>query len=425
MKRLRVSAVLVVALLVGGGVPAGAQTQSIGDAAGDGRACDADVVAASVSHDDVVRLSLTLACAVDPFTDKAWVDGARSLGWRIAGGPEAVDEIHFSFSAVPWRKNVIGRKYVLVDNHYEERDWGCGELPLRVDGATLSIDVARNCLLNPSWVQVRGFVGMADETGVTSDAAPANGYTAQAWYADERALTVNREGRVEALGAAAFHGDLRGVPLNRPIVGIASRPGGDGYWLAATDGGVFTFGAAAFHGSTGDIRLNQPIVGMAATPTGRGYWLVASDGGIFTFGDARFLGSTGAIRLNQPIVGMAATSSGDGYWLVASDGGIFTFGDARFLGSTGAIRLNQPIVAMTPTSSGAGYWLVAQDGGVFTFGDAVFAGSAVQGFGNRAIGLKPSRSGRGYSVFFQSYAFRLGDGVLFYTANMATPVAVA
>ena len=28
--------------------------------------------------------------------------------------------------------------------------------------------------------------------------------------------------------------------------------------------------------------LNQPIVGMAATPDGKGYWLVASDGGIFS-----------------------------------------------------------------------------------------------------------------------------------------------
>jgi hypothetical protein len=30
---------------------------------------------------------------------------------------------------------------------------------------------------------------------------------------------------------------------------------------------------------------------MAATPTGNGYWLVASDGGIFSFGDAHFHGS--------------------------------------------------------------------------------------------------------------------------------------
>jgi hypothetical protein len=33
---------------------------------------------------------------------------------------------------------------------------------------------------------------------------------------------------------------------------------------------------------------------MAATPSGDGYWLVASDGGIFSFGDAGFFGSAGA-----------------------------------------------------------------------------------------------------------------------------------
>src|SRR4051794_36078380 len=83
----------------------------------------------------------------------------------------------------------------------------------------------------------------------------------------------------------------------------SAQPGGPmttGYWLTASDGGIFSFGDAAFHGSTGAIHLNQPIVGMAATPTGQGYWLVARDGGIFNFGDARFLGSTGAIHLNQP-----------------------------------------------------------------------------------------------------------------------------
>jgi hypothetical protein len=33
------------------------------------------------------------------------------------------------------------------------------------------------------------------------------------------------------------------------------------------------------------------MVGMAATTGGQGYWLVASDGGIFTFGNATFHGS--------------------------------------------------------------------------------------------------------------------------------------
>jgi len=42
-------------------------------------------------------------------------------------------------------------------------------------------------------------------------------------------------------------------------------------------------------GSTGGIRLNQPVVGMATDRIGDGYWLVATDGGIFTFGAARFL----------------------------------------------------------------------------------------------------------------------------------------
>ena len=74
---------------------------------------------------------------------------------------------------------------------------------------------------------------------------------------------------------------------------------GNGYWLVASDGGIFSFGDAAFHGSTGAMALNQPIVGMASTPTGNGYWLVASDGGIFSFGDAAFHGSTGAMTLTS------------------------------------------------------------------------------------------------------------------------------
>src|SRR5439155_12799638 len=110
--------------------------------------------------------------------------------------------------------------------------------------------------------------------------------------------------------------------------GAADSGASRGYWMVASDGGIFNYGGARFFGSTGAIRLNMPIVGMAATPSGSGYWLVASDGGLFAFGDAGFFGSTGAIKLNKPIAGMAATASGKGYWLVASDGGLFPFGDA-------------------------------------------------------------------------------------------------
>jgi len=33
---------------------------------------------------------------------------------------------------------------------------------------------------------------------------------------------------------------------------------------------------------------------MAATPDGKGYWLGASDGGVFNYGDAGFFGSPAA-----------------------------------------------------------------------------------------------------------------------------------
>jgi hypothetical protein len=113
------------------------------------------------------------------------------------------------------------------------------------------------------------------------------------------------------------------------------------------------------------MHLNQPIVGMAVTPDGGGYWLVASDGGIFTFGDAPFYGSTGAIHLNKPIVGVAATPDGGGYWLVASDGGIFTYGDAAFYGSLGAD--SDSVLGMIIDPSAVGYTLVEANGSAAVF----------------------------------------------------------
>ncbi len=186
-----------------------------------------------------------------------------------------------------------------------------------------------------------------------------------------------------------------GVPSVRRAEAAAPAAPASGYWLVASDGGIFAFGDAPFYGSTGAMRLNKPIVGMAPTASGKGYWLVASDGGIFAFGDAPFYGSTGAMRLNKPIVGMAPTASGKGYWLVASDGGIFAFGDAGFFGSTGALKLNKPILAMAPTESGRGYWLVASDGGIFAFGDAGFFGSG-QSSGKTIVAMTPTATGRGY-----------------------------
>ena len=174
-------------------------------------------------------------------------------------------------------------------------------------------------------------------------------------------------GSLYSFGAPSYGSP--GSPLNRPLVGMVATGDQQGYWLVASDGGVFSYGDAAFYGSTGNIHLNRPIVGLSSTPDGKGYWLVASDGGVFSYGDAAFYGSTGSIALNRPIVGMAATPDGKGYWLVASDGGVFTFGDAAFYGST-ASDPGDPVERLVPTHSGHGYWVVQQNGTASAFGDA-------------------------------------------------------
>jgi hypothetical protein len=205
------------------------------------------------------------------------------------------------------------------------------------------------------------------------------------------------DGGIFSFGNAGFYGSMGGMALNKPVVGMAAVPDSKGYWLVASDGGVFTFGEAAFYGSKGGMALNRPVVGMAATPDGNGYWLVASDGGVFTFGDAAFYGSKGGMALNKRVVGMAATPDGKGYWLVASDGGVFTFGDAAYYGSKGGMALNRPVVGMAATPDGNGYWLVASDGGIFTFGNAAFYGSqGGMALNKPVVGMAATADGNGY-----------------------------
>jgi hypothetical protein len=76
---------------------------------------------------------------------------------------------------------------------------------------------------------------------------------------------------------------------------------------------------------------------------GIGYWLVASDGGIFAF-DAPFKGSMGGQKLNKPVTGMVRYA--DGYLMVGQDGGIFDFSNEAFLGSLGKTPPANPIVSV-------------------------------------------------------------------------------
>jgi hypothetical protein len=226
---------------------------------------------------------------------------------------------------------------------------------------------------------------------------------------------VASDGGIFAYCDAHFFGSTGGIHINQPVVGMAGAPNGSGYWLVASDGGIFNYGTAGFFGSTGGTHLNQPVVGMARTPSGNGYWLVASDGGVFNYGDAGFYGSTGGIHLNSPVVGIASTADGKGYWLVAADGGIFNYGDAGFFGSAGGAPLNKPVVGMAAAPNGSGYWLVATDGGIFNYGSAGFFGSTGSVKLNKpVVGMSRSASGHGYwLVASDGGIFNYGDSGFF------------
>ena len=94
------------------------------------------------------------------------------------------------------------------------------------------------------------------------------------------------------------------------------------------------------------MQLAAPVMSMASASNGRGYWLVASDGGIFAFG-VPFEGSLpepphligGSY---PPTVRMRAISSNDGYYLLGLDGSVAAFGTARFFGSAAPSRRDRP-----------------------------------------------------------------------------------
>ncbi len=86
------------------------------------------------------------------------------------------------------------------------------------------------------------------------------------------------------------------------------------FWLATSSGSLLAFGVPSY-GSPGG-PLNRPIVGVVPSGDQQGYWMVASDGGIFSYGDARFFGSTGNIRLNRPssVWRPPTTNAATGWW---------------------------------------------------------------------------------------------------------------
>jgi hypothetical protein len=193
-------------------------------------------------------------------------------------------------------------------------------------------------------------------------------------------------------------------------VGIVPTADRGGYWLDASDGGVFAFGDAGFDGSIPGLglhpagsglphSLDAPIVGMVPSADGGGYFMVASDGGVFAFGDAHFAGSCPGIGgCAGSAVAVMPDTTGNGYWLVTQTGHVYTFGDASSFGSPGP--QSTPVTSAVRTPDGGGYWVLFANGSIANFGDAANFGSPAGAFGglNPAVAVVPTADGGGYWV---------------------------
>jgi hypothetical protein len=221
---------------------------------------------------------------------------------------------------------------------------------------------------------------------------------------------VGSDGGIFTFGSAQFYGSTGSLHLQRPVVGIVPTTDRGGYWLDASDGGVFAFGDAGFYGSIPGLglhpagsgqpnSLNAPIVGMVPSADGGGYFMVASDGGVFAFGDAKFAGSCPGIGgCSGAAVAVMPDASGNGYWLVTQSGNVYTFGDAPYFGAPGA--QGAVVTSAVHTPDGRGYWVLLANGTIFGYGDATNLGSPAGQLGglDPAAAIFTTSDGLGYWV---------------------------
>ncbi len=220
---------------------------------------------------------------------------------------------------------------------------------------------------------------------------------------------VGSDGGIFTFGSALFHGSTGSLVLQRPVVGITPTPNEDGYWLVASDGGVFAFNAPfvgsipglGLHPASSGLpnSLNAPIVGIVPSVNGQGYYMVASDGGVFAF-NSNFAGSCPGIGgCSGAAVAVAPDTSGNGYWLVTATGHVYTFGDATFYGAPGP--QSSPITSMVRTPDGGGYWVLDANGQVFGYGNAannLGGPTGSVGGSNPATAIFATSDGGGYWV---------------------------
>jgi len=260
-----------------------------------------------------------------------------------------------------------------------------------------------------------------DTLTVTTDNDPTPVTSAPYQIRPEGYWLVGSDGGIFTFGSAQFYGSTGNLHLNRPVVGITPTADRGGYWLDASDGGVFSFGDTQFYGSIpglgiapagtdGGRHLNAPIVGMVPSVDDHGYFMVASDGGVFAFGDAQFEGSCPGIGgCAGNAVAVMPDATGRGYWLVTDIGAVYAFGDATYDGAPG--NTGNPVVSAVRTPDGGGYWILDSAGTVHGYGDAANLGNAnVSGY-DSASAIFTDVAGDGYGIVTQDGSVTALGGV--------------
>ena len=114
---------------------------------------------------------------------------------------------------------------------------------------------------------------------------------------------LTKDGRVLSYGDVAGQGGYLSGLVGSPV-SISGQPGTNGFVITTSSGCAYAYNGGQYYGGMCGVALNGPIVGITSTSDGKGYWMVASDGGVFTFGDAQF---QGAIAVPPPTAAPAPT----------------------------------------------------------------------------------------------------------------------
>jgi hypothetical protein len=244
-------------------------------------------------------------------------------------------------------------------------------------------------------------LGWGDAAGVRNIYPP----NTQGYYLLEKTGAVfGLGGANSGRGSAApYYGganqnNVINYPTNTAVAIEVRRPTRNGYWILASNGGVFSFGSAPFKGSAVGILCGTcKAVDIVSTPSGEGYWVLASDGGVFAFGDAGFHGSAvGMFPAGGYATGIAVRPDGSGYWILNNFGQTYTF-DVPYIGGCYP-TCAQPAASMHVTADGGGYWILAANGAIFAYGNAPHLGQAIGWGGPQSLTRHPLSNGYAFTA---------------------------